>query len=164
MATLFIMVGISGSGKSTYAKAIELQLKQKGSEVGIVSTDEIRGEICGGNQSDQSKNSEVFKIAHSRIEEILSLGVNVIFDATNLARDDRKIPIKIARENGAKVVAIVLNTPLTVSIERNRTRERVVPTPVIWRQQGRFHSPTPDEVDEVLHINLNTPFPNASAA
>lgn len=149
------MVGISGSGKSTYGKKLTKHIMDKGEPIITVSTDEIRAELCG-NAADQSKNAEVFKEAYKRLETVLEQKVHCIYDATNLAPDDRKIAIKIARKHGAKVIAFVMNTPLTESIARNDARERVVPRPVIWRQQGRFHSPTRNEVDEIIHIGLNS--------
>ena len=60
---LFLMVGLSASGKSTIAKGLAEDYKAV-----IVSSDAIREEICG-NVSDQSKNEEVFKIFHKRIRK-----------------------------------------------------------------------------------------------
>ena len=56
---LYIMVGLSASGKSTIAK----QIAEKENCI-IISSDAIRGEICDGGVADQSKNDEVFKIFH----------------------------------------------------------------------------------------------------
>jgi predicted kinase len=151
MLTVFVMIGISGSGKSTYADLIYKRMVLKNEPVVIVRTDDIREELTG-NASDQSKNAEVFKLAHKRLEESLAVGMSVIFDATNLSTDDRAPIIKVAKKYNARTVAIVMKTPMQVSIDRNRSRTRVVPTPVIWRQYNRFKIPSTGEFDYVESI------------
>ena len=76
---LYIMVGLSASGKSTISKEIA---KEK--DCVIVSSDAIRGEICEGGVIDQSKNDTVFRIFYQRIKDNLKEGKNVIADATNI--------------------------------------------------------------------------------
>ena len=80
---LILPVGISGSGKSTWIKS------QTDSNTVVVSPDDIRRELTG-NISDQTKNGEVFQIAHKRVADALNAGKNVIFDATNIKSRDRK--------------------------------------------------------------------------
>ena len=79
-----MMVGLPGSGKSTYAK----QLSEETNAV-ICSSDTIREELYGDENS-QDNNDEVFKILHSRIKENLKNGKNVIYDATNINSKRRK--------------------------------------------------------------------------
>jgi len=153
MANLFVMIGISGSGKSTYAEKILSELRSKGTDVVLISSDAIRGELCGGNESDQSKNKMVFEVAHQRMEEVLAAGASVVWDATNLAREDRAKPIQIARKHMAKTVAFDVRTPLTVAIARNGSRTRKVPTHIIWKQQGRYFPPTRAEFDTIMLVD-----------
>lgn len=61
---LYIMVGLSGSGKSTIAK----EIAETEENTIIVSSDAIREELTG-KVEDQSKNEEVFKIFHNRIRK-----------------------------------------------------------------------------------------------
>ena len=81
----YVMVGLSASGKSTISKEIA---KEK--DCVIVSSDNIRGEICEDGVIDQSKNDEVFKIFHQRIRDNLKAGKNVIADATNINMKARR--------------------------------------------------------------------------
>ena len=155
MATLFVMIGVSGSGKSTHAEKIYHELQVMGKNVAMISSDAIRGELCSGDQTDQTKNKQVFEIAHQRIDEALAAGVNVIWDATNLSREERSKPIAIGRKNNATLIAVQIDTPLTVAVERNRGRERQVPTPVIWKQHGRFYPATKTEFDTIMKVGLN---------
>ena len=53
--TLWIMCGLSGSGKSTIAT----QIANENPNTIIVSSDAIREELTG-NENDQSKNEDVF--------------------------------------------------------------------------------------------------------
>lgn len=73
--TLYIMCGLSGSGKSTIAT----QIANENPSTVIVSSDAIREELTG-NENDQSKNEDVFKIFHKRIREYLIKEINVIAD------------------------------------------------------------------------------------
>ena len=60
-----MMVGLVGSGKSTYAKQLSDDINAI-----ICNSDAIREELCGDENS-QDNNDEVFKILHSRIKEHL---------------------------------------------------------------------------------------------
>ena len=90
---LYMMCGISASGKSTIAK----QIAEKENCI-IVSSDDIRSEICPGGVSDQSKNEEVFQIFHRRIKENLLKGNNVICDATNITIKSRRAIFNVVKD------------------------------------------------------------------
>lgn len=61
---LYIMIGLSGSGKSSIAK----EIAKTSENTIIVSSDAIREELTG-KVEDQTKNEEVFKIFHKRIQK-----------------------------------------------------------------------------------------------
>ena len=82
-----MMVGLSGSGKSTVAS--KYNSPNSHLDTLVVSSDEIRARIYR-NAQDQSHNNEVFEIAHKNIIELLKSNYNVIFDATNLTIKDRR--------------------------------------------------------------------------
>lgn len=136
---LALMVGVSGSGKSTYADTLIGPLNAV-----KIETDAIRFELTG-NASDQSKNGLVFGIAKKRIRENLSSGKNVIFDATNLSVKDRREFIELGKEYGSKIHAYVVKPDLVVSKQRNALRERQVPEFVIDKQHAKFVMPTESE-------------------
>ena len=93
--TLYIMCGLSGSGKSTIAT----QIANKNPNTIIVSSDAIREELTG-NYEDQEHNEEVFKIFYDRIRKNLENKKNVIADATNLTMKSRRaIMMKINIRN-----------------------------------------------------------------
>ena len=78
------MVGLSGSGKSTFSKSIVERVKL----IEVFSSDKIREELYG-DESIQGKPQKVFNIFHKRIFSALKDGKNCIYDATNLKQKDR---------------------------------------------------------------------------
>lgn len=139
MAILTLMVGISGSGKSTHANKIAASTNAT-----IVEPDAIRKELTG-NASDQSRNGEVFRLAHQRAEALLRKGTDVIVDATNVDKKTRAEWVAIARRCGAEARAVVVDTPVNVAKNRNLNRSRIVPLDVIDKQARRLTMPTADE-------------------
>lgn len=100
---LYIMCGLSGSGKSTIAT----QIANENPNTIIVSSDAIREELTG-NYEDQEHNEEVFKIFHDRIRKNLENKKNVIADATNLTMKSRRaIMMKVNVLNIRKVCVII---------------------------------------------------------
>ncbi len=81
--SVVLLVGVSGSGKSTFAKNVF------GSSSLIVSSDECRKEICG-DEANQSVTTKAFELFYKKIEEGIKSGQRVIADATNLDKFSRK--------------------------------------------------------------------------
>lgn len=136
---LAVMIGISGSGKSTYAYGLKTSLNAQ-----LVETDAIRQELTG-NSEDQSQNSKVFEIAKKRVDAYLSQGNNTIIDATSLSMRDRKDWVDIGKKNNAEIRAYFIDTPVDISKTQNRKRERKVPEFVIDRQANKLQAPTKAE-------------------
>lgn len=136
---LAVMVGISGSGKSTYANGLKTSLNAQ-----LVETDAIRQELTG-NAEDQSQNKKVFEIAKTRVNDYLSQGKNTVIDATSLTIGDRKDWIYIAKANNAEVRAYFVDTPVDVCKMQNTKRNRKVPEWVIDKQASKLHPPTKNE-------------------
>lgn len=144
---LAVMVGISGSGKSTFARGLETSLSAK-----VVSTDDIRMEITG-DATDQTRNGEVFSIARKRIDELLSQGKNAVIDATSLNSKDRRSWIDIGKKNSAEIVAYVVNRPVDLAKKQNLKRSRQVPDWVIDKQHAKFQLPTTAEgFDKIVSV------------
>ncbi len=74
MSTLYIPIGISGSGKTTYGN----KLKAK-----VVCPDDIRKEV-NGSISDQSNSGKVFSIYEKRMADLASKGKDVFASMTHL--------------------------------------------------------------------------------
>ena len=116
MAILRMTIGIQGSGKSTWAKSfIEIN-----PEVVYVNPDSIWNSI--GDITNRSLGGAVYSIAFKKTREALSLGKDVLVDATFAKRKWRKDFIKIADEYKAKKIAHWFNVDLKTAIERVKSR------------------------------------------
>jgi predicted kinase len=146
---LIIMTGISGSGKSTFAKKIQSILG-----CNLVETDYIREQLTG-DAGDQSKNGLVFSVAQTQIKTYLNENKTVIFDATNLSIKDRKDYIQIGKGYGNVSVGSVYMIPnISIANTRNNLRVRVVPPEVILRQYQKFKKPsTMEGFDFIITVN-----------
>ena len=81
MANFIMLVGIPGCGKSTLTE----KLKAEGYT--IHSSDAIRNEL---DIHDPKKSSLIFDIMHKRIKADMEVGKDIVYDATNLSRKNRK--------------------------------------------------------------------------
>jgi len=144
---LAVMIGISGSGKSTYANGLKTSLGAQ-----LVETDAIRLELTG-NAEDQSQNGRVFEIAKTRVNNYLSQGKNTIIDATSLNIKERKDWIDIGKANNAEIRAYFIDTPVSVCKAQNNKREHKVPELFIDKQVSKLFGPTKSEgFDSVVTI------------
>ena len=133
--TFTMMIGLVGSGKSTYAK----QLAEETNAI-ICSSDAIREELYGYENS-QDNNDEVFKILHSRIKENLKNGKNVIYDATNINSKRRRAFLSELRNIPCVKKCTIMATPFDDCCEQNNLRNRVVPYEVIERMYKNWNTP-----------------------
>lgn len=136
-AELIMMVGVAGSGKSTYAQSAAEMI-----DATIFSSDAIRGELYG-DEGEQRNPGKVFDILHRRIIKHLREGGRAIYDATNLSCKRRMGFLKMLDNSGIdceKRVFVVICTPTSI-MNRMKNRERKVPMEVIHRQIGQFQMP-----------------------
>lgn len=150
---LAVMVGISGSGKSTYANGLRTSLtieNKKGTE--LVETDAIRMELTG-KAEDQTQNGRVFGIAKARVASFLAQNKNVIIDATSLSRKDRRDWINTGKAKNAELRAYFVNVSASQAKTQNAKRDRKVPEWVIDRQLTKLTAPTESEgFDKVVTL------------
>ena len=133
--TFTMMVGLVGSGKSTYAK----RLAEETNAI-ICSSDAIREELYGDENS-QDNNEEVFEILHSRIKENLKNGKNVIYDATNINSKRRRAFLSELRNIPCVKKCVIIATPFEMCCIQNESRDRVVPYEVIERMYKNWNTP-----------------------
>ncbi len=143
MNKLILMVGVSGSGKTTYSKDFVSLFPH----FVRLSTDECRA-IVGVGEHDQTVSHKVFASIYLMTEHLLRQGKSVIIDATNYCKKHRKPFLEMADEIGAETEAIIIGSDLTFNQiqERNLGRkERQVPKEIIIRQLDGFQNPTHEE-------------------
>lgn len=138
--TLFVTIGIAGSGKSTWAAKMMSSFIQ----YELICPDDIRQELTG-DSSNQQRNFEVFKIAHQRLRDALAKNRMAIWSATCYNRKNRKEVIAIGKEFDANIIGVIFNVSLETAKARNKMRSRVVPDDIIERQFNNFQPPTLEE-------------------
>jgi|AGTN01.1.fsa_nt_gi Predicted kinase len=122
---LILLIGIPASGKTTLAQKIIA----KG--FAYINADKIREELYG-NAAEQGDKEEVFALFFKRLEEMMSEGGNIIIDNTNLNPKQRKPILDRAVAFGYSDVQLwLLDMPLELCLERNRSRERIVPEDIV---------------------------------
>jgi predicted kinase len=149
--TLYIAVGLPGSGKSTYAKNFI-----KGKDIEYLSSDSLRA-VYGKSEEDQTVTPLVFGHIKRKVDEFLKDGKNVLVDATSVNRRERSDYINSAKKYGAKVVAIVFKMDRQGLIDRNKKRGeqggRVVPDFVIDKMLAKFEEPSYSEgIDVMIYV------------
>lgn len=149
--TLILLVGIPGSGKTTFA---EKYIKEHPNTVHL-SSDRIRAELWG-NEATQGDNNEVFSLMQSRAIEALNNGQSVVYDATNITRKDRSYIISLCPKF-ARIECYIIWASIETCIKRDAARERTVGKEVINRMLKRFQSPWYDESIDEIKVVWNTP-------
>ncbi len=123
---LVALVGISGSGKSTFAR-------DHFKPTQVLSSDYFRG-LVADDENDQSASAEAFDALHYIAGKRLTAGRLTVVDATNLQPHGRAEIVRVAREHDVLPVAIVLDVPEALAWERTEERtDRTFGRPVLTR-------------------------------
>ena len=141
---LTLLVGIPRSGKSTWIKenARDADL--------VVSNDWIRENILGGSYA-SSANPIVWTLVDATLRIALSQGMNVILDGVGLTKATRKFYIDIAKQYGARTRMVLVDTPLSICLERNRTAEaHKLPEEKLIEMSKHFEQPEGQEYDDLV--------------
>lgn len=135
MTTLYITVGLPGSGKTTWAREL-LAARPLGSMV-RVNRDDLRAMALplGYRRPLISAEIEISMMQHTLISTLLRRGVDVVVDDTNLVPDRRESLEKTALGEGAQVMVNreFLGVPVEECVRRDALRGQPVGKEVIWR-------------------------------
>src|SRR5260370_42039294 len=97
--SLVLLIGPSGSGKSSFARNHFLLTE-------VVSSDFCRA-LVADNENDQSATGDAFDLLHAIVRKRLSRGKLTVIDATNVQPEARKSLIALAKEYHLFAEAIV---------------------------------------------------------
>ncbi|HET7623809.1 MAG TPA: polynucleotide kinase-phosphatase [Verrucomicrobiae bacterium] len=124
-----VLVGVSGSGKSTFAR-------KHFNPTEILSSDYCRA-LVSDDENCQAATRDAFEVLHFIARKRLTAGKLTVVDATNVQPESRKPLVQIAREFHCLPVAIVLDVPERVAHDRNKSRPDRDFGPHVIRQQSQ---------------------------
>ncbi len=129
--SLVLLIGVTGSGKSTFART-----HFKPTEV--ISSDFCRG-LVSDDENDQSATADAFEVLRFITGKRLAAGRLTVIDATNVQAEARRELVMLAREHDVLPAAIVLDLPEKLCAERNVGRpDRDFGPHVLRRQRGQL--------------------------
>jgi predicted kinase len=164
MSKIIMMIGLPGSGKSSYAKEIIKMDSNKNTL--IISRDNIREMVAGSYEaySDYYKRTEPLVMAWvmQMIDTAMHAGRTVVLDETNINTRTRSYWIDAFRnmrgENGKpiQIMGLYVETDIELCKERRRFDTKNSSTDwdsVIDRMVSQFEVPTEDEFDNLTIFN-----------
>jgi protein phosphatase len=124
--SLLLLVGSSGSGKSSFARKHFLPTE-------VLSSDFFRGMISD-DQGDQRVSPDAFAVLHLALEKRLKHGRFTVLDTTHLKPSSRKAAFEYAQKAHVPVYAIVFDLPQELCQQQNLNRpDRVVESRVVTK-------------------------------
>ncbi|MFJ4601304.1 polynucleotide kinase-phosphatase [Streptomyces griseoluteus] len=112
--SLVVLVGATGSGKSTFAR-------KHFAPTEVISSDFCRG-LVADDENDQSATGDAFDVLHYIAGKRLAAGRRTVVDATSVQPDARRQLVELAKKYDVLPIAIVLDVPEEVCAERNAAR------------------------------------------
>ncbi len=126
-STIYYMIGIPASGKSTYAEKLRGEKK-----IPSLSSDAIRKELTGNEADvDTVAHEEIFRELQKRAFQLVRAGKDFIWDATGIDPKYRRVDLEVFKKHGAIIEGVLFVTPKEVALERNLKRQRTVPLEII---------------------------------
>jgi protein phosphatase len=129
--SLVVLIGVSGSGKSTFAR-------DHFGPYEVISSDFCRG-LVSDDENDQAATGDAFDVLHYIAGKRLAAGRLTVVDATNVQPEARRALVELARAHDVLPVAIVLDIPEKVCLQRNADRpDRDFGVHVVRRQHDQL--------------------------
>ncbi len=129
---LVVLVGASGSGKSTWAASTF-------GGASVVSSDALRA-LVGEGEQDQAASADAFGLLERAVAARLARGLTTVVDTTGLSAEDRERWRAAGRAAGLPCAVVVFDVPAAACRARNRSRERRVPDRVVDDQSRRLRA------------------------
>lgn len=150
---LWIMVGIPGSGKSTWIRDHENFFKPS---CGVISRDQIRFSLLHDGDTYFAREKEVWNKYVNEAIISLTLNVNTILDATHLNESSRGKILRALKEHliNVEINAIVIDSGLDTALKQNSYREGIykVPETAICNMNSSMTIPTFEEGFDRIYI------------
>jgi alkanesulfonate monooxygenase SsuD/methylene tetrahydromethanopterin reductase-like flavin-dependent oxidoreductase (luciferase family)/predicted kinase len=137
---LVVLVGASGSGKSTWAA-------QRYREQEVVSSDALRG-VVGSGPHDLDASADAFAVLEAVVRARLGRGLTTVVDTLGFDAARRRGWLAGARAAGLPAVLVRLETPDEECRRRNAGRDRPLPAKVLAGQLARARAVADEVADE----------------
>ncbi len=124
--SLVVLIGPSGSGKSSWAGA-NFRPEQ------IVASDDLRS-LVGEGEHDQRASTDAFDVLDVVLERRLRRGLTTVVDTLGLDAGRRAGYLVLASRHGVACHAVVFDTPAATCRARNKARDHPVPSKVLSGQ------------------------------
>lgn len=154
MPKFIMMVGLPGSGKSTWAKEYA---RTSENETVILSSEIIREELfgsCGVDVQTSENHEKVFTAMFRRAKAALAEGKNVVYDATNLKKKNRIHVLRGLQFVRCQKICQLMILPYEECIRRNKKSESVVPEEVMWKMYTGFQPPHDNEGWDYISVEV----------
>lgn len=134
---LAVLIGPRYAGKSTYA---QVRWPRE-----VLSPDRYRQRLDVG---ERSATAAIMTLLHAQMQARLAAGLTTVMDATNVSAAKRRPLLAVAATHQVPAVAIVVDTPLPVCLERARRAARYpgsrqVPERVVQAQHSHMLASVP---------------------
>lgn len=148
-ATLYLMLGYPGAGKTTVAKVLS---ELTGAE--HVWADKERRERIGQPTYSHQENTELYERLNKEVEQLIAKNKDVIFDTNFSFFKDRLKLTNIAKKYGAKTIVVWVKTDKSLAKERSIKDAHQQPTRLLGdmtiqdfeRISEGIEEPRPNEV------------------
>lgn len=155
--TLFVPIGASGTGKSTYLK----KLRETNPDILSFSFDDLRHEWYDKEDYGRAfqlstEDKEFNNKAYNVFRDMIKTGQDIYVDNTNLTAKRRAFYINEAKRRGYRTVGIEMPVDVETIVARQKTRgDKNVKETAVRDQFARLQRPQPNEFDEVVVSNHN---------
>ena len=114
MPNLLILSGLPGSGKTTLGQA----LLNRRLYTHLISSDIVRLALNPHPTYTVAESEEVFRRVHAKVSYLLSVGFDVVVDATNTRMKNINPLITIAKHLGAGLYVVCVEAPKEERVQR----------------------------------------------
>lgn len=152
-ARFYVMVGIPGSGKTTYARRyLGYALR--------VSLDDLRLMLTGQTYVERYEPVVVLA-ALAMLETLLSRAnrwhQDVLLDATNVSKRVRRPYVAMAKKYGLRAIGVYVHCDLETALARDSSRPYGVGNEVVRRFHARLQPPNPGEgFMEIVEVSTDS--------
>jgi predicted kinase len=128
--TLVVLIGVSGSGKSTWAA-------DRYGPLEIVSSDHLRA-IVANDEQDLGASADAFALLDLIVAARLRRGLTTVVDTIGFSADRRRAHRELARRAGLPTVAVLFSTDPAECRRRNSNRAKPIPAADLDSQLHRM--------------------------